>query len=134
MGDIRRDSSTYDLIVVDAFSGGSIPIHLLTRECFEIYAKALRPDGVLAVHVSNKYLRLAPVVRAGAESLGWGAVQVLADADEEAFMEASHWVVATPNRAVLGDPELIEASTPWADDRPPILWTDRRSSLVTVLH
>lgn len=132
--EIADSPGSYDLIVVDAFSGGSIPIHLLTRECFEIYAKALRPGGVMAVHVSNKYLRLAPVVRAGAESLGWGAVQVLTDPDEETFMEASHWVVATPNPEFLGDPELLEASTPWSDDQPPILWTDRRSSLVTVLR
>ncbi len=132
--EIAESAETYDLLVVDAFSGGSIPIHLLTRECFEIYAKALRPDGVMAIHVSNKYLRLAPVIRAGAENLGWEAVQVLTDPDEEAFTEASHWVVATANRALLDDPELVEASTPWGEDRPPIRWTDRRSSLVSVLR
>ena len=60
----------FDLLVLDAFSGDAIPTHLLTREAFDIYRRHLAPGGVIAVHVSNNYLRLAPVVRRLAENCG----------------------------------------------------------------
>ncbi|MGQ0628838.1 MAG: spermidine synthase, partial [Phycisphaerales bacterium] len=60
----------YGLLLVDAFSGDSIPVHLLTKEAFELYLHHLADDGLLAVHISNKYLDLEPVIAAAAESLG----------------------------------------------------------------
>ena len=57
------------MFAVDAFSGDSIPVHLLTREAFELYFRELKPDGLLAVHISNNYLNLEPVVRAAAAAL-----------------------------------------------------------------
>ncbi|MBL8482909.1 MAG: fused MFS/spermidine synthase, partial [Rhodocyclaceae bacterium] len=71
LGDARltleRDRpQAFDTLIVDAFSGDSVPAHLLTREAFALYASHLAPGGVIAVHVSNKYLDLAPVVRLGA--------------------------------------------------------------------
>jgi spermidine synthase len=62
----------YDVIALDAFSGGSVPIHLLTREAFEIYKRHLKPDGFIAIHITNAYLNLYPVVRRQAEHLGFG--------------------------------------------------------------
>ena len=58
----REQSKQFDVLAVDAFSGDAIPVHLLTRQAFALYWRHLKPDGVLAVHVSNKYLNLAPVV------------------------------------------------------------------------
>ena len=58
----------------------------------------------------------------------------MTDPDPETFMEASHWVVATADDGLLADEALLEAATPWGEDRPPILWTDRRSSLIQVLR
>lgn len=64
----------FDVLLVDAFSGDSIPVHLLTREAFALYMERLAPGGSLAVHISNRYMNLAPVVGAIARDLGLAAV------------------------------------------------------------
>ena len=69
----------FRLLVIDAFSGDAIPTHLLTREAFDVYRRHLAPDGVIAVHVSNNYLRLAPVVRRLAEHCGMQATRIAQD-------------------------------------------------------
>ena len=61
----------YDLIVLDAFSSDAVPVHLLTQEAFDLYARKLSPGGAIMVHVSNRYLDLEPVVAASADHLGW---------------------------------------------------------------
>ncbi len=66
----REPSQQFDILVIDAFSGDAIPVHLLTREAFRIYWRHLKPDGVLAVHISNRYLNLAPVVMLAAKESG----------------------------------------------------------------
>ena len=66
----------YDVLVIDAFSGDAIPVHLLTREAFARYKEALAPDGVLAVHVSNQYLDLRPVVRGLGKELGERVLEI----------------------------------------------------------
>jgi hypothetical protein len=68
----QEPSKTFDVIVVDAFSDDSIPVHLLTREAFQTYFGRLRDGGILAIHVTNRYLDLAPVIEAGARSLQKG--------------------------------------------------------------
>ena len=70
-------SQDFDLIAVDAFSGDSIPMHLLTAECADIYRRRLTPGGVLALHISNRALSLDRVARGMALYLGWTAVQIL---------------------------------------------------------
>ena len=65
----------YDLLVLDAFSSDSIPMHLMTREAFSLYLSRLAPDGVLVMHISNRHLRLAPVVARLAASQGLVALQ-----------------------------------------------------------
>src|SRR5262249_2248470 len=88
MGDARlrldavrreRPAETYDLIVVDAFPSDAIPVHLLTREALRLYFDALKPDGVLALHISNRYLRLEPVVAGLAEDAGVGGRLLIDD-------------------------------------------------------
>jgi SAM-dependent methyltransferase len=125
---------TMDVMVVDAFAGGSIPVHLLTRECFEIYWRALKPDGVLVFHVSNRYLDLAPLVRGAAHALGKEAVQMFSKTDKEKGLEESHWVLVTSNAELLAGPGLGDAVTPWAEKDELLLWTDRRTSLLQVLR
>jgi spermidine synthase len=58
----RETSAPYDVLVADAFSGDAIPVHLLTKEAFALYFQHLKPSGILAIHISNNYLNLAPVV------------------------------------------------------------------------
>jgi SAM-dependent methyltransferase len=69
-------SQQFDLLALDAFSSDAIPVHLLTREAVALYLRHLRPDGMLAVHISNRYLNLEPVVRALAQEFGMGMVTI----------------------------------------------------------
>ncbi len=68
----REAPENFDLLVVDAFSSDAIPVHLLTEEAMALFLHHLRPDGVLAVHISNRYLDLQPVVESEAAVLGNG--------------------------------------------------------------
>ena len=70
----RANPSAYDLIVLDAFSSDAIPVHLLTREAIDLYLSRLRPDGIVAVHISNRYLNLEPVLAALAQRDGLAAI------------------------------------------------------------
>jgi hypothetical protein len=117
----------YDVLIIDAFSGDAIPIHLLTREAFVLYQTALRPDGVLAVHVSNHYLDLRPVVRGGAAELGWRALFTARPASRLEASVGASWMLVTPNDAFMPD-------LPPEPGRPATLWTDAFSSLLSVLR
>jgi hypothetical protein len=122
----------FDLLAIDAFSSDAIPTHLLTREAMALYLKHLTPDGVLAVHVSNRYLDLVPVVQRAAEHLGVPAVVIEEPSDEMAH--ASTWMLITSNVDLLrAEPfrgaELKAASAP-PDFRG---WTDQYSNVWSVL-
>jgi hypothetical protein len=133
----RQSASDFDVLAVDAFSGGSIPTHLLTRECFELYRDRLRPDGVLAVHVSNKYLDLTPVVRSAARSLGMEAIRIYQASDPAQGHDSNMWVLLTTNRAFLDSPEVQAREAPWKStlkDQREVVWTDRSTSLMQVLR
>jgi hypothetical protein len=124
-----------DILAVDAFAEGSVPVHLLTRECLELYERSLAPDGILAVHVSNKYLRLGRVVRGAAEALGKRASQVVSRADPAHGRHPTHWVlVADPRHPVWDAPAVRNAVTPWSEGGAPVVWTDRFSSLLQILR
>jgi SAM-dependent methyltransferase len=129
----REAPQNFDVIAVDAFSGDSIPVHLLTREAFELYFKHLRPDGILCVHVSNKHLRLAPVVERVATSLGLQTLEVDNEAIDEAQVFESDWVlVARPGNPTLATPLVNSAGTPVAP-RPELrVWTDDYSNLFQI--
>ena len=102
----RETSQQFDVLVIDAFSGDAIPVHLLTREAFTIYWRHLKPDGVLAVHISNRYLDLAPVVKLAAAEFGKQAWQVDTDDDERHEIYGASYVLAT-NRPGFFDDRLF---------------------------
>ena len=122
-------------LVVDAFSSASIPMHLMTREAFALHRSRLAPGGVLVLHISNRHLKLAPVVARLAASQELVALQQLEQpvAGWPETKNPSHWVVMAPNRADLGalvgdarwSPLTASASTP--------LWTDDFSNILSVL-
>jgi len=139
LGDARlelRDApdGAYDLIVLDAFSGDTIPMHLLTREAVALYTRKLAPGGMLAFHISNLHLRLTRPIAALAEDAGLVCLidtdTVLTPADAALGKSASQWAVMARSRSDLGelaeDPHWRSASegvgTP--------VWTDDYSSLV----
>lgn len=140
MGDGRRSlagsAGGDDLLVVDAFSSDAIPVHLLTREAVELYLAKLRPQGLVAFHVSNRHLRLAPVVGAVAESLGLAAAERLGTVSRrefEAGKTPSHWIVLARTQARL-DPLLDrEGWRPLRTSPGSRAWTDDFSNILSVI-
>ncbi len=119
-------SRDFDLIAVDAFSGDSIPMHLLTSECADIYRRRLTSGGVLALHISNRVLDLDPVARGMARHLGWPAVEIVSKDDPGTGESSSTWVLITERPGLIG---LSSARS----SRAPITWTDDFASLWQVL-
>ena len=128
-------SQNFDVLVVDAFSGDSIPTHLLTREALALYRRHLVAGGVLAFHISNQYLDLAPVLARLAEGMGPSmAAREIDSAGVESRGESlASWVLLT-DRAGFFDQPAFAASRPIATASNVRLWTDEYSSLLPVLH
>lgn len=131
----REPPQGFDVLAVDAFSGDSIPVHLLTREAFELYLSHLRPGGVLAMHVSNKYLDLEPVVGMQAEEFGQGAVVVDTDDDDsDASVFGSTWVLISAREEFFERPAIQEAGQVVGFKKGLRLWTDDYSNLFQILR
>ncbi len=99
----QQPPARFDIIVIDAFSSDAIPLHLLTREAIGIYARALKPDGILLIHISNRFFGLEPVLAAEAKARGWSSAIRLDPGpvgDEYGDLTGSNWVAltATPQR------------------------------------
>ncbi len=128
----REPSEQFDLLVLDAFSGDSIPAHLLTREAFAIYGRHMAPNGVIAVDISNKYLALAPVLRGLARNAGLAMSEIYADGDEEHDLFANDWTLLTHDKRLLATlaPKTLAAE----NDEPEVpLWTDHYNNLFQIL-
>ena len=120
----------FDILAVDAFTSDSIPMHLLTKECVELYRQHLKPDGLLCLHVSNQYLDLKGVARGVAKVLGCEAVRISTDSDDSLGLDATTWIIVTANDKFLNTPAIRDSITPWTDaDPPPLVWTDDYGSL-----
>ncbi|MCC6537257.1 MAG: fused MFS/spermidine synthase [Bryobacterales bacterium] len=123
----REAPGEYDVLAIDAFSGDSIPVHLLSREAFEVYARHLRPGGILALHVSNTLLNLAPVAEALAASARKESRHVHATQDDAIARAESDWVLVAdsfPTNAP-GKPRGAAAARTavWTDDHSHLLAT-----------
>jgi spermidine synthase len=123
----------YDLLAIDAFSGDAIPVHLLTREAFALYFRHLAPGGVLAMHVSNKYLELKPVVRASVDAFGQTARVVDTESDEETGAYGSTWVLITRDAAFFDRPAFRNNNDVKPLPVASLLWRDDFSNLFRVL-
>jgi len=131
---LEHDTSPpFDVLAADAFSGDAIPVHLLTREAFALYMRHLKRDGVLAFHVSNDYLDLAPVVAQLAREIGYRAVLVKNHEDHEDLILPADWVLVTRNVQVLQNP-AVQVHAKAIDSRPYLQpWTDGYNNLVQIL-
>jgi spermidine synthase len=130
----RLDSLQLDVLAVDAFSSDAIPVHLLTQEALAVYFRHLKPDGVLALHISNRYLDLEPVCARGAEFFRKQAMSVADDGDEESYLSASTWVLVTSNTGIFEDPAFDNADVRPAHAKPSFrAWTDDYSNIVQIL-
>ncbi|MCC7173693.1 MAG: fused MFS/spermidine synthase [Bryobacterales bacterium] len=130
----REAGQRFDVLAIDAFSGDSIPVHLLTREAFEIYLRHLRPEGVLAIHVSNRFLDFTEVVAAIASSLGRESLAVLSPGSAQDRTLAATWVLASANREFLASPVFKPGGRKITPARRLRLWTDDYSNLFQVLR
>ena len=122
----------FDILAVDAFSGDGIPVHLLTKEAFALYWEHLRPDGILALHITNLHFDFSPVVRALARGFGKQALWIKDVADLESGNNYSDWVLVTSNQTFLKDPFVNFRIAPWRSLKE-ILWTDDYSNLFQVV-
>jgi len=127
----------FDLLLLDAFAGDSVPLHLLTDQAMQIYCRHLRPGGVIVFNISNSHVDLQPVIRALADQHGLTAVLVPpAMVDPREGKLASMWMLLTANPEFLRHPEVaaLMRSTAFVSSRPPLLWTDDYSSILPILH
>ena len=127
----REPPQQFDVLIIDAFSGDAIPTHLLTREAFDVYRRHLKPDGVIAFHVSNLYFDLRPVLAAATERLHWESVTVDSKRDKQALINAAQWMVVGRNLKRAEFRQLHKAGKPF--DGVPVEWTDARNNLVEIL-
>jgi hypothetical protein len=136
MGDARlslesEETQGFDVLALDAFSSDSIPVHLLTTSAFRTYFRHLRLGGVLAVHISNRYLDLAPVVAAASEPMGKTVRVSVSSANEQHGTMTAVWAIVTDNSAKWNLTALREAGTPIRRILP---WTDDYSNLFGILR
>ena len=129
----REANQEFDVLVVDAFFGDAIPVHLLTNEAPGIYMRHLKPGGVTAIHVSNKFLDLIPVVGNLAEAHHLHALH-LRDGTAKEPAQPSDWVLLSGQRKSLDRPKLTEVAKPVLVRRDWRLWTDDFNNLVQVLR
>ena len=125
----------YDILAVDAFSSDAIPVHLLTREAIQLYFKHLKPQGVLALHISNRYLDLKPVCEGGAEAVGRQAWTVEDEGDQASYFSSSTWVLVTSDLAIYSGEFFKDAySYQLSPTKKFRAWTDDYSNLFQILN
>ena len=132
----REPPQNFDVLAVDAFSSDAIPVHLITREALGVYLRHMKSDGIVAFHVSNRFLDLIPVVARIAKEQGAHAVLVNDDPDDEdeSLRSRSDWVLVSRDPAALESEPIVEGGGQEAEDRP--RWrtrTDDYSNLIQIL-
>ncbi len=125
----REAAQGYDLLAMDAFSSDAVPAHLITSEAFVAYERHLKPDGILAIHVSNRFVDLAPVIRALAEKHGFHGVIVY-----ETQPTISDWILLSKSLQTLQHPRIRDAAQALPQKAGIKAWTDDFHNIVQVLR
>jgi SAM-dependent methyltransferase len=128
----REPSQQFDVLAIDAFSGDSIPTHLITYEAVGVYLRHMKPEGVMAFHVSNRFLDLKPVLLAIAEKRGLEYAYVHETGEEGGT--TSDWVLITRDKPFILRPSIVEATEPVLPRPEWNLWTDDFNNLVQVFR
>jgi spermidine synthase len=129
---LASEQKQFDALLLDAFSSDAVPVHLLTSEAFSIYLSRLAPGGILAVHISNRHLKLAPIITAQAKHYGLVGAIVRQSKQLQAGEAFSEWVLLAQNPQDLAKLTLapdISADLGAAGQR----WTDNQSSILPLL-
>ena len=129
---MARETGRFDLIVLDAFSSDAIPMHLLTAEAFDIYFSKLKPGGMMAINISNKFVNLNPVLAAIAENRGFTAIGRY-DTDKDEVKHSSRWVALARDEETLAALLKRPGWQRLVPDRD-LVWTDDRSGLFQLLN
>jgi spermidine synthase len=130
----REPPQEFDLLAVDAFSSDAIPVHLITQEALALYLRHMKPDGIVAFHVSNRFLDLVPVVARLAAENGAHAVLVAEASGDDDSRTQSDWVLVSRDARALKARAIEEAGAePAEDDARLRTWTDDYSNLVQIL-
>jgi hypothetical protein len=128
----REPPQDFDVLAVDAFSGDSIPVHLITAEAMDVYLRHMKPDGIIAFHITNRFLWLAPVVENIGQARGLKVV-LIHDENDDPALRNTDWVLVSRNPAVL-DQEAIRSRTSPIRPIPGLgVWTDDFNNLFEVL-
>jgi hypothetical protein len=126
----REAPQNYDLLVIDAFSSDSIPVHLATLEAMLVYLKNVKPGGIVAFHISNKFLKLAPVLKQSADYLGVDGMLIT---EPESDSYSTEWFLVTADPALRKNPDIAPQVTPIEDIPGLKLWTDDFNNLFQIL-
>ena len=127
-------SQQFDLLVMDAFSGDSVPVHLITREALRTYFRHLKPDGILAINISNTYLNLEPVMERAASAFGKLAmVYDYAPPEDQFLCFSCSWTLIMDRATADAHPELEKNVKILRQKRPFRLWTDDYSNMYSIL-
>ena len=131
----RKELQRFDVLALDAFSSDAIPVHLLTKEAVAIYGKHLATNGVLAIHISNRYLDLEPVVENLAKEFGYLHLSVSdGDGDKDWWIYSSTWVLLTKNKELMSTiTGLAKPNTDEKTKKVVPLWTDDYASLLPIM-
>ncbi|MBA3483757.1 MAG: fused MFS/spermidine synthase, partial [Pirellulales bacterium] len=137
-GDARRsleqsEPQVFDVLVLDAFNGDAIPVHLLTLEAFDEYLRHMAPDGILAVHVTNSYLYLDAVIQAAADRFKLDAAFFKTLADVTPGAGAATWILLHRTPGYFAGHSFGEPLQRDGKSVPPVTWTDDYSNLVEIL-
>ncbi|MEO8594469.1 MAG: fused MFS/spermidine synthase, partial [Candidatus Solibacter sp.] len=124
----------FDIIVMDAFSGDSVPVHLITREAFDIYFKHLKKDGILALNISNTYLELDPVMERAAAAFDKVAISYhWSPEDDDILCFSCSWALIMDPATAAAHPELRVDAEVLQQTRPFRAWTDDFSNMFSIL-
>ncbi len=130
----KEPAQGFNVLVVDAFSGDAIPLHLLTTQALALYRRHLAPGGIIAFHISNRHVDLEAPIALLARSAGMRAATVATGANDERGEFTATWMLLSDNLEFFAQPEIARVG------REPVLvtglrpWTDDFSSLLPVLH
>jgi SAM-dependent methyltransferase len=128
----RESPQGYDVLAIDAFSSDSIPVHLITREAIAVYLRHVKPGGMIAFHVTNRFLHLSPVVQRIAAEYGLH-VALIADDAEESDLARTDWVLVTRDQALLERGEIAKFTSKIEDIPGLRAWTDDFNNLFQIL-
>jgi len=129
----REPASSYDLLIVDAFTSGNVPVHLLTVEALDLFRSRLRPGGLLLLHISNRHADLRRVVRGYGEHTGVAVAIATHSPSPQALAEGADPSVVAALSAPGGPLPALPEGHAWPTVHPgvpPVLWTDHRSDLL----